>query len=196
VELDDYKIVQQVLKGRKEAFAELVERYKKQVFNVAWRMTNDPDVAMDISQEAFVKIYRSLDQYNPQYKFSSWLLKSVNNLCVDYFRTRGDTSASLDAIMDGGGESLLSDDASMESSAQELERSEERLELRGILKEAIDRLPLDYKSVVVLRHLQNLSYKEISTILNLPMGTIKARIFRARRILKTHLEKRVTGFSV
>jgi len=194
VELDDYKIVQQVLKGRKEAFAELVERYKKQVFNVAWRMTNDADVAMDISQEAFVKIYRSLDQYNPQYKFSSWLLKSVNNLCVDYFRTRGDTSASLDAIMDGGAEALLSEDASMESSVEELEKTEERLELRSILKEAIDQLPLDYKSVVVLRHLQNLSYKEISTILNLPMGTIKARIFRARRILKTHLEKRVTGF--
>ncbi|MBW7875359.1 MAG: sigma-70 family RNA polymerase sigma factor [Candidatus Cloacimonetes bacterium] len=194
MELDDYKIVQQVLKGRKEAFAELVERYKKQVFNVAWRMTNDADVAMDISQEAFVKIYRSLDQYNPQYKFSSWLLKSVNNLCVDYFRTRGDTSASLDAIMDGGAEALLSEDASMESSVEELEKTEERLELRSILKEAIDQLPLDYKSVVVLRHLQNLSYKEISTILNLPMGTIKARIFRARRILKTHLEKRVTGF--
>ncbi len=194
MELDDYKIVQQVLKGRKEAFAELVERYKKQVFNVAWRMTNDADVAMDISQEAFVKIYRSLDQYNPQYKFSSWLLKSVNNLCVDYFRTRGDTSASLDAIMDGGAEALLSEDASMESSVEELEKTEERLELRSILKEAIDLLPLDYKSVVVLRHLQNLSYKEISTILNLPMGTIKARIFRARRILKTHLEKRVTGF--
>ncbi len=191
MERDDYQIVQQVLKGKKEAFAELVERYKKQVFNVAWRMTNDPEVAMDISQEAFVKIYRSLHQYNPKYKFSSWLLKSVNNLCVDYFRSRKDSTASLDVIMDAGGEGML---ASSTSSADEYEKTEETVELRSILKEAIDQLPLDYKSVVVLRHLQNLSYNEISQILNLPMGTIKARIFRARRLLKDYLEKRVTGF--
>jgi len=194
VENDDYKIVQQVLKGKKEAFAELVEKYKKQVFNVAYRMTNDPEVAMDISQEAFVKIYKNLAQYNPQYKFSSWLLKSVNNLCVDYFRTRNDTTASLDVIMEAGAEGLLTRGSSVPSSAEEYEKTETRTELRAILKEAISHLPLDYKSVVVLRHLQNLSYKEISQILNLPMGTIKARIFRARKMLKTYLERRISDF--
>jgi len=194
VEQDDYKIVQQVLKGRKDAFAELVEKYKKQVYNVAYRMTNDPEVAMDISQEAFVKIYKNLAQYNPQYKFSSWLLKSVNNLCVDYFRTRNDKTASLDVIMEAGAEGLLSGSNVASSSAEEFEKNEARLELRAILKEAISQLPLDYKSVVVLRHLQNLSYKEISQILNLPMGTIKARIFRARKLLKTHLERKISDF--
>jgi len=191
-EQDDYKIIQQVLRGRKEAYSELVERYKKQVFNVAYRMTNDAEVAMDISQEAFVKIYKSLEQYNPQYKFSSWLLKSVNNLCVDYFRTKSDHMASLDSIVDSGAEGLLSGNNAVPSSAEEFEKNETRLELRILLKEAISHLPLDYKSVVVLRHLQNLSYKEISQILNLPMGTIKARIFRARKMLKTHLERRIS----
>lgn len=194
MEQDDYKIVQQVLKGKKDAFAELVEKYKKQVYNVAYRMTNDPEVAMDISQEAFVKIYKNLAQYNPQYKFSSWLLKSVNNLCVDYFRTRNDKTASLDVIMEAGAEGLLSGSNVAPSSADEFEKNEARLELRAILKEAISQLPLDYKSVVVLRHLQNLSYKEISQILNLPMGTIKARIFRARKLLKTHLERKISDF--
>ena len=194
IENDDYKIVQQVLRGKKEAFAELVEKYKKQVFNVAYRMTSDAEVAMDISQEAFVKIYKNLEQYNPQYKFSSWLLKSVNNLCVDYFRTRNDSTASLDVIMDSGAEGLLSSKTTVASSAEEFEKSETRAELRSILKEAISQLPLDYKSVVILRHLQNLSYKEISQILNLPMGTIEARIFRARKMLKTYLERRMSDF--
>lgn len=191
-EHDDYKIIKLVLRGRKEAYSELVERYKKQVFNVAYRMTNDAEVAMDISQEAFVKIYKNLAQYNPQYKFSSWLLKSVNNLCVDYFRTKSDQTASLDSIMDSGAEGILAGNNTVPSSAEEFERNETKLELRMLLKEAISQLPLDYKSVVVLRHLQNLSYKEISQILNLPMGTIKARIFRARKMLKTHLERRIS----
>jgi RNA polymerase sigma-70 factor (ECF subfamily) len=192
LEQDDYKIIQQILRGDKEAFAILVERYKKQVFNVAYRMTNDVEVSMDISQEAFVKIYRNLEQYNPQYKFSSWLLKSVNNLCVDFFRTRRDTTTSLDVIMDSGAEGFVTGRNSVPSSADEVESAESRKELRSLLKDAISQLPLDYKSVVVLRHLQNLSYKEISSILNLPMGTIKARIFRARKMLKTYLEKKVS----
>ena len=192
LEQDDYKIIQQVLRGDKESFAILVERYKKQVFNVAYRMTSDVEVSMDISQEAFVKIYRNLEQYNPQYKFSSWLLKSVNNLCVDFFRTRRDTTTSLDAIMDSGAEGFVTGRNSVPSSADEVENAESRRELRSLLKDAIAQLPLDYKSVVVLRHLQNLSYKEISSILNLPMGTIKARIFRARKMLKTFLEKKVS----
>jgi len=192
-EQDDYKIIKLVLRGRKEAYSELVERYKKQVFNVAYRMTNDAEVAMDISQEAFVKIYKNLAQYNPQYKFSSWLLKSVNNLCVDYFRTKSDQTASLDSIMDSGAEGILTGNNAVPSSAEEFEKNETRLELRILLKEAISQLPLDYKSVVVLRHLQNLSYKEISQILNLPMGTIKARIFRARKMLKTHLERKISN---
>mgnify|MGYP003962412369 CR=1 FL=1 len=194
VEQDDYKIVQSVLRGKKEAFADLVERYKKPVFNVAYRMTNDAEVAMDISQEAFVKIYRNLEQYNPQYKFSSWLLKSVNNLCVDYFRTRTDREASLDNIVDTGAEGLITKNHVVPSSAEEFEKSESRMELRSVLKEAISQLPLDYKSVVVLRHFQSLSYKEISQILNLPMGTIKARIFRARKMMKTHLQRKISDF--
>merc|ERR1711879_279304 len=132
VEMDDYQIIQEVLKGRKEAFAELVERYKKQVYNVAYRMTNNPEIAMDISQEAFIKIYKSLPQYNPQYKFSSWLLKSVNNLCVDFFRTRNDNTASLDAIMDVGAEGLLVHSSSSPSSVDECEKAESQMELREI----------------------------------------------------------------
>jgi RNA polymerase sigma-70 factor (ECF subfamily) len=192
LEQDDYKIVQLVLKGKKEAFAELVEKYKKQVFNVAWRMTGDVDVAMDISQEAFVKIYKNLNQYNPNYKFSSWLLKSVNNLCVDFFRMKNDNTASLDVIMEVGAEGLLTQNSSVPSTADQFEKTQSQNDLRKLLKEAIEQLPLDYKSVVVLRHLQNLSYKDISQILDLPMGTIKARIFRARKMLKVYLEKKMT----
>lgn len=193
-ENDDYRIIKLCLRGRKDAFAQLVDRYDRKVYNLAYRLTNNPERAKDIAQEAFIKAYRSLDKYDPRYKFSSWLLKTVSNLCIDYHRSKQSTTASLEAILSSGAESTILREEGGASSTEELiEEKLESVELRDVIREGIDLLPIDYKSVVVMRHLQNFSYKEISTILNLPMGTIKARIFRARKMLKTYLESRLTS---
>jgi RNA polymerase sigma-70 factor (ECF subfamily) len=192
VENDDYKLIKLCLRGKKECFAQLVEKYSKRAYNLSYRLTSNPEKAKDIVQEAFIKIYKSLDKYDPSYKFSSWLLKTVSNLCIDYHRTRHQATASLEAILASGAESAILSDASSKGSTEEvIEERLESQELKRVIAEGMELLPMDYKSVLVLRHVQNLSYKEIAQMLGLPMGTIKARIFRARKLLKGFLESKL-----
>lgn len=194
MENEDYKLVKLCLRGKKEAFAKLVDKYNRRVYNLAYRLTSNPEKAKDIAQEAFIKVYRSLDKYDPSYKFSSWLLKTVSNLCIDFHRTRQTATASLEKIIESGAESAILSDATVKASTEEvIEERLEQLELKTVIQEGIELLPMDYKSVLILRHVQSLSYKEIAQILNLPMGTIKARIFRARKLLKGFLENKM-GF--
>ena len=192
MENEDYRLIKLCLRGKKEAFAQLVDKYNRRVFNLAYRLTSNPEKARDISQEAFIKVYRSLANYNPEYKFSSWLLKTVNNLCIDYHRSKRASNASLEKIMESGAEGALLAGANNGATTEEIvEEKLEQLELKSVIREGIDLLPMDYKSVLVLRHIQSLSYKEISQILDLPMGTVKARIFRARKLLKGFLETKL-----
>jgi RNA polymerase sigma-70 factor (ECF subfamily) len=191
---DDYRIIKLCLRGKKDAFAQLVDRYDRKVYNLAFRLTSNPEKAKDIAQEAFIKVYRSLDKYDPKYKFSSWLLKTVSNLCIDYHRSKQATTASLEVILSSGAEaSILQDDASASPTEDAIEAKLSEVAVRDIIREGIELLPIDYKSVVVMRHVQNFSYKEISDVLNLPMGTIKARIFRARKMLKMFLESKLAA---
>ncbi len=194
MENEDYKLIKLCLKGKKEVFAQLVDKYNRRVYNMAYRLTSNPEKAKDIAQDAFIKIYKSLDRYDPKYKFSNWLLKTVSNLCIDYHRTRSQNTASLEVILSSGAESaILSHATSQRNTETELEDRLEAAELQAVIREGIELLPIDYRAVVVLRHIQNLSYKEMSQMLNLPMGTIKARIHRARKLLKGYLEGRLQG---
>lgn len=189
---EDYKLIKLCLRGRKEVFAQLVDKYNRRVYNLAYRLTSNPEKAKDIAQEAFIKIYKSLERYDPKYKFSSWLLKTVSNLCIDYHRTKRTATASLEKIIESGAEGAILSDTHLKASTEEvIEEKLEQLELKAIIQEGIELLPVDYKSVLVLRHIQSLSYKEMAQILNLPMGTIKARIFRARKLLKGFLETKL-----
>lgn len=195
MENEDYRIIKLCLKGKTEAFAKLVEKYSRRVYNLAYRMTSNAEKSKDIAQEAFLKVYRSLDKYDPKHKFSSWLLKTVSNLCIDYHRSKAHQTASLEVILESRAESsVLYDEAMRRGDPQGLEARLESKELQTIIREGIELLPIDYKSVVVMRHIQNFSYKEISDVLNLPMGTIKARIHRARKLLKQFLEGRLADF--
>ena len=192
MENEDYKLIKLCLRGKKEAFAQLVDKYNRRVYNLAYRLTSNPEKAKDISQEAFIKIYRSLERYDPTYKFSSWLLKTVSNLCIDYHRTKHTATASLEKIIESGAESAILSDSQLRASTEEvIEEKLEQLELKAVIHDGIEQLPMDYKTVLVLRHIQSLSYKEIAQVLELPMGTIKARIFRARKLLKGYLEHRM-----
>lgn len=193
-ENEDYKVIKLCLRGKKDAFAELVDRYNRKVYNLAYRLTSNPEKAKDIAQEAFIKVYRSLDKYDPKYRFSSWLLKTVSNLCIDYHRSKKAVTASLEVVLSSGAEaSILRDDGNASPIEEIIEEKLEEVELREIVREGIELLPIDYKSVVVMRHIQSFSYREIAGLLNLPMGTIKARIFRARKMLKIYLESRLAA---
>lgn len=195
IDNEDYKLIKQCLKGRKEAFAGLVDKYHRRVYNLAFRLTSNPERSKDISQEAFIRVYKSLEKYNPKFKFSSWLLKTVSNLCIDYHRSKPNQTASLESIVSSGAEGVILDQTATrhKPTEEELEDRLESMELQKVIRRGIDQLPIDYKAVIVLRHIQDFSYNEISAILNLPMGTIKARIFRARKLLKNFLEKELSG---
>lgn len=193
IDNEDYKLIRLCLQGRKEAFGGLVDKYHRRVYNLAFRLTSNPERAKDISQDAFIRVYRSLDKYNPKFKFSSWLLKTVSNLCIDYHRSKPSQNASLENILQSGAEGVILDESTGQKPTEDqLEERLESQELQRIIRDGIDMLPIDYKAVIVLRHVQNFSYNEISGILNLPMGTIKARIFRARKLLKTFLEQHLS----
>lgn len=175
MELTDYEIVQLCLKGSEDAFAEIVNRYKKLIFTVVYRMMNDREEANDIAQEVFIKIYRSLDRYNPQYKFSTWSVKIATNLCLDILRKKKLNTVSVDEMVQ------------MPAHEETPEVSYLRAERKQQIKDAIDSLPEKYKLPIVLFHERGLSYDEICKALDEPLSIVKNRLHRARHMLRGKL---------
>lgn len=171
--------------GDRRAFAELVELYKDKMYHLAYRMLGQAQEAEDVVQETFLRVFTNLDRYDDTQKFSTWIYRIATNLCIDRLRKRK-ASYSLDAEMpEGEGAdwySLLpSNDASPES---ELLLSETQEHIR----KAVDSLPEKYKSVVILRYLQDLSLQEIGDVLGMPVTTVKTRVHRGREFLRKKLE--------
>lgn len=171
----DEKIIKQVLSGDTSAFAVLVERYKSRIFTLAYRMLSSREEAEDISQEAFVKIYRSLKIYDAgRTRFSTWIYRITYNLCVDHLRKRRETAPLEEDMI-----------AAPSGCPEELAVAKDGVR---ILHEAVSGLPEEYRVPLVLFHFQGLSYREICRVLNLPMSIVKNRLFRARRLLKEKLD--------
>jgi RNA polymerase sigma-70 factor (ECF subfamily) len=155
------------------------------VYNLAYRMSNNPHEAEDISQEAFLRAFQSLAHFNPSYKFSTWLYQITLNIIRDRFKRRELNYVSLDAPVETEDSEFYPQPAdSTNDPEQIIARKEDAQEIQ----KAIYSLPLKYREVLVLRHLQDLSYIEISNILKLPSGTVKIRLYRAREQLKKILE--------
>lgn len=172
--------VQAVLNGDGNAFEDIVRTYEKNVYNIALRMTGDREDALDISQEAFLKAYHSLPSFRGEGKFSVWLYRIVSNTCLDFLRSRSRRSEVSLSVEDENGET-----AEMEILDDTL--SPERLYERKLTREALQRgllrLPEDQRKILLLREIEGLSYEEIARVLSLESGTVKSRIFRARRRL-------------
>ena len=172
--------VQAVLDGDGNAFEDIVRTYEKNVYNIALRMTGDREDALDISQEAFLKAYHSLPSFRGEGKFSVWLYRIVSNTCLDFLRSRSRRSEVSLSVEDENGET-----AEMEILDDTL--SPERLYERKLTREALQRgllrLPEDQRKILLLREIEGLSYDEISQVLSLEVGTVKSRIFRARKRL-------------
>jgi len=180
----DQELVKRSLKGDEGAFNELIDRYKRGIYTVIVRMVRDNETANDLSQETFIKLYRSLSSYNPDYKFSSWLFKIANNLTIDHLRKNRQKIYSLDAPIEADEDEITVQIASPGENA--LDRVES-LELGEKIKEAIMELPVEYRRVIVLRHIEDMSYEEIVEVTDLPLGTVKTLLFRGRRILRKKL---------
>ena len=182
------RLTKLALNGDQQAFAEIVELYKDKIYHLGYRMLSNRHEAEDVVQETFLRVFKSLDRFDPNQKFSTWIYRIATNLCIDRLRKRKATY-SLDADMndqDGlDGYSLIpSDDRTPES---ELMISE----TKQLIYDAIESLPAKYKSVMVLRYLQDLSLQEISDVLGMPVTTIKTRVHRGRDFLRKKLEPKL-----
>jgi RNA polymerase sigma-70 factor, ECF subfamily len=187
--LPDADVVALARDGRDTAFRELVRRYERPVFSLIFRMVRNRETAEDLSQDTFVKVLNHIDRYSPEFKFSSWLFKIANNVAIDHLRKR-----QLDVIsMDGA--AYANSSAEVEATSFDVAvRQETALEemaareMGSAIEAAIARLRPEYRSCIMLRHVEGRSYEEIAATLDLPLGTVKTYIHRARHELRRALE--------
>jgi len=177
----EFSVIRRVLNGEPDAFGLLVNEYERTAYNIALRMVKNREDAEDLTQEAFLKAYRSLSSFREESKFSAWFFRILSNLCLDRLRSeknRNNMSLSLDEEdAEEGAELQLPDDSFSP------ERLLDRKLTNDAVKRGLDSLPPDYREVLLLRELRGMSYDEIGEALDLEAGTVKSRIFRARKRL-------------
>jgi RNA polymerase sigma-70 factor (ECF subfamily) len=183
----DSELVVRAIDGREDGFEELVRRYQRPIVSYVYRMVGDYDMALDLTQEVFIKIYGSLERYRPEYKFSTWIYRIAHNAAIDHLRRAGgNRTEDLKLEAEDGGiyeKPLASGSLTPE---QESERSERRAEIESVVVQ----LPPSYRELIVLRHAHDMSYDEIAEVTGLPLGTVKNRIFRAREAMRALLVER------
>lgn len=179
------KLIKQTMRGDRDAFAQIVELYKDKIFQLAYRMTGNRQEAEDIAQETFLRVYANISQYNEEYKFSTWIYRIATNLCIDRARKKK-ADVSLDEEATGTtGLDWYSRVSSTDKSPEETVVTQE---LQTYVQEAISQLPPKYRSIMILRYLEDLSLQEISELLKMPVTTIKTRIHRGREALRSKLK--------
>lgn len=184
---EDRATVQEALAGDQRAYERLVEKYQEPLRRHVGRMVRDRQQVHDLVQEAFVKAFGSLESYSPTYAFSTWLYRITTNHTIDYIRKKKLPTRSIDKPIqtrDGELQMELPDTTYRPDKAVVTDQR------NAILREAIEGLPPKYHRVIVMRHQQEMSYDEIATELDLPLGTVKAHIFRARALLNKALRSR------
>ncbi|KUP04478.1 RNA polymerase sigma factor SigW [Bacillus coahuilensis m2-6] len=179
------KRIKQVLKGDQNAFGEIVELYKDKVFQICYRMVGNRHEAEDLAQEAFVRAYVNIHTFQQTRKFSTWLFRIATNLCIDRIRKKK-PDYYLDAEVAGTEGLTLYSQVAAEGKLPEEEV--ETLEMEEQLQREISKLPDKYRSVIILKYIEELSLQEISDILDLPLGTVKTRVHRGREALRKQLK--------
>jgi RNA polymerase sigma-70 factor (ECF subfamily) len=189
----DQEIVALARAGHEAAYRELIRRYERPIFSLLFRMVRDRELAEDLAQETFIKALNAIESYRPEFKFSSWIFKIANNSAIDHLRRR-----ELDTLSLEGSPHAETPEAIEATALQIGDRQESPLdevaarELGGQIEAAIAQLRPEYRSCILLRHVEGRAYEEIAQMLNLPLGTVKTYIHRARnelRQLLSHLRE-------
>ena len=182
---NDSTIIQQALKGDQEAYSQLLTKYRGAIYSLIHKMIPDKDEAEDLVQETFIKAFAALHSFNEEYAFSTWIFKIASNNCIDFLRKRRLQTFSINKPTESKNGAVSKDfpDPFINPEMQLMES-----EKRSIIDSAIKSLPKKYRSAIIMRHKEEKSYEEISKALGIPLGTVKARIFRAREKLKKHLK--------
>lgn len=180
--LKDYNLVKKAIENAdQKAYAELMSRYKDSIYFMLLKMVNNRDDADDLTIEAFGKAFKNIKQYTPDYAFSTWLFKIATNNCIDFIRKKRKQTFSIDKGIetDDGGE------LNIDIKSNQLDPEENMMKKQKVMmmRDVVERLKPRYKKLVELRYFQERSYEEIADELNLPLGTVKAQLFRAREFL-------------
>lgn len=179
---EDDELVLRFQKGDRRAFERLVAKYSNYVASIAFNVVGDPHIAGDMAQEAFVKVYKKIQHLDNPRRFKGWLFSIVRSTCIDYLRKERIKPCSLDKLSDEDGIEPPLDRRRGAHASAELEEMRERL------LSVISMLPKIYQQIILLKHLRNMSYKEMSEFLGVPVATIESRLYRARIMLKERLQ--------
>jgi len=174
-ELNGAELVKRARAGDGAAWEDIVSNFSRRIFNLAYRFTSSPDAAEDLTQDVFIRVYRSLDQYDPkQGDLANWLMRLARNLIIDDYRhrQRNPQNSMADAVDDH--------QYHLRSAGSSAHREMERKELANQVQAGIDKLPEDLRTCVILRDIEELTYQEIVDVLKIPEGTVKSRINRGR----------------
>ncbi len=180
----DYALVQHALSGDEKAFARLLARYKDAIYFMLLKMVNNRSDAEDLTLEAFGKAFKNLHQYSPTYAFSTWLFKIASNNCIDFLRKNKGTFISLE----NNDQNENTEQIKIPSKEPNPEEKLIRIQKAILLRKVVRRLKPRYQTLVELRYFREFSYEEIAKELNLPLGTVKAQLFRAREMLFKMIE--------
>lgn len=183
------ELIQRAIDGDETAYRQLLENYRGAIFNLLFKMVRNKEETEDLVQEAFIKAFKALPSFNEEYAFSTWLYKIAINNCIDHMRKKRLKTYSINKPVRSKDGELDREfpDTSMSPDKELLHDERTRL-----IETAIDELPENYKTAILLRHRDEKSYEEIAQLLDIPLGTVKARIFRAREMLKKRLKGKLT----
>jgi len=183
---EDKKLVERTIKGEKEAFEMIIQKYQQPLLNYIGRTVGERELALDLTQEVLIRTYSSLHSYKPQYKFSTWLFKIASNFIIDYWRKKKIDAFSLDQQERDTDLPPLQVPDEEPSIVKKLEFSE----LREKIEQALEKIPAPLREVFVWRHINEFSYEEMAEIKGMPVGTIKNRVFQARELIRKRLEEK------
>jgi RNA polymerase sigma-70 factor (ECF subfamily) len=178
----DVELVKKAVHNRDQAaYSELLDRYKDSVYYLLMKMVNNKDDAEDLTIEAFGKAFKNIEQYTPNFAFSTWLFRIATNNCIDFIRKKRTVTLSLDQAFTSsdGGEMTMD----VRSDVLNPEETMIRKQKSKIMRSMVDKLKPRYRVLIEMRYFQELSYEEISEKLDLPLGTVKAQLFRSREFL-------------
>ncbi|HEY4613532.1 MAG TPA: sigma-70 family RNA polymerase sigma factor [Bacteroidota bacterium] len=188
---EDSRLIKEALRGHQKAFERLKRKYHDSVFNLIYRMVREKDEVEDLVQEAFIKAFMSLASFNDEYAFSTWLYKIATNNCIDYIRRKKLSTFSINKPIESKDSEFTFE---VPDSSYEPDREMIELQKKNLFDAAINSLPPKYRKVIILRHSEEKDYQEIAEILKLPLGTVKAHIFRAREMLYKYLRDKLRNY--
>ena len=179
----DLVLVDQAMAGDQKAYAELLDRYKDAIYFMLLKMVNNKSDAEDLTIEAFGKAFKNIHQYTPNYAFSTWLFKIATNNCIDFIRKKKGNLVSIDQAVDDPESTSSSQTAHLQSSNLDPEEQLIKEQNIKLIQDVVGKLKPRYRKLIELRYFREYSYEEIAEELNLPIGTVKAQLFRSRELL-------------